>query len=1071
MKRLLSILLVCALFVGMLPAGSAAFEAKEIDLKGSSEYFAKLEVTNIVKTNEGLTVTITPTGTVGDTYSYHIGELSIIQDSVDFGENFDYTDVEGEYKKARTVSGALEFHIPKADYETDGIAIGFAVATNGAVKVTLYTFALDKNGDWTDIPGEATVTITTPDEDGKSFKEWPTIEATVAAADGFDVSEVKYQVTHKNGATTEYLTDAKSGWTATETWIDLSTTVNGNTTSSPLTIAGGATAALTDGETITVAVRSKDSQGYNTETRTFVVDTTAPSVTAPAAGSSVQVRDSLDSEIELVLSEPLYSVGGTPADAPGTELANNTTVTLTGNTHYTLTYGESATAANDGIQSAKYVASVPKNGDTPAQPAKLVLTTDNTKVDGTNGEYTLTIVAGAFEDLAGNKSADPAGGPYTLKFTPNDGTPIPLTWNNTDADAGQVTITFGDDTSKLPAYTVSVDSAAVSAVDGTVSYEVDDDSVVEIDPDTGAITSIKKAGSATITASVTAKTGADEVVDPVTSLPFVDGEASFTIKVEAADPIITISNLKQTVGSVSELNAALAPNDGLTIVVEYQVPEYTVNASSCGVPEHAANALAHTEDCALLQCGCGATVAVEPTVRHTEECAYNQDPTAGTCDCAASGNTAAHTVACPIAACDCGANDSVAYTDVHESTCQYGKTGGDAALDCDCNIRQKLTLASQHTENCGAVTKTDAWKAWGATIAGSDGSTTVENYIKALDEAEILVRAYTSGTSSNVHSITQYAGVDVSTGNTVTEADNKLLKMVIAKESAPSGGGGGSTSYKVTFNVGENGKITKGSATAYVNSGAKLAADKVPVITANEGYKFLGWSLDGKTVADPTADKVTKAVTYSALYEKTGEVTPSAEGFVKDRTAAYMNGYPDGTFRPQAGITRGEVAAVVARTILPEFPADKAYTPSYSDLGGHWAAKYIGYLEDLGVVTGYPDGTYKADQTITRAEFVAIVIRVDGLVNGTNAFADVSDSNWASKYIVSAVEKQYVNGYPDGTFRPEQAITRAETAKIVNAVLGWADKEAVGEMKFSDVPQGNWAYDHILKASNGVEAE
>ncbi|MDO4269665.1 MAG: S-layer homology domain-containing protein [Eubacteriales bacterium] len=307
------------------------------------------------------------------------------------------------------------------------------------------------------------------------------------------------------------------------------------------------------------------------------------------------------------------------------------------------------------------------------------------------------------------------------------------------------------------------------------------------------------------------------------------------------------------------------------------------------------------------------------------------------------------------------------------------------------------------------------------------------------------------------------------------EGDQCGVATATPDSSAPSpsggGGGGGTTSYKVTFSAGADGKITKGGETVYVNSGSKLAKDKLPAVTANDGYKFLGWSLDGKTVVDPTEAKVTKAVTYTALYEKTeAPAEPKAEGFVKDRTEGYINGYPDGTFRPEAGVTRGEVAAMIARTILPSFPAGQAFDSAYNDLGGHWAAKYIGYLESLGVVNGYPDGSFKPDQTISRAEFVAMVIRVDGLVSGANAFTDVQDSYWAADYIIAAAEKDYVGGYPDGTFQPLRDITRAEAAKIVNSVLGWADKKADGEMRFSDVAEGFWGWTDIVKASNGVEA-
>ncbi|MDY3617712.1 S-layer homology domain-containing protein [Agathobaculum sp.] len=484
-------------------------------------------------------------------------------------------------------------------------------------------------------------------------------------------------------------------------------------------------------------------------------------------------------------------------------------------------------------------------------------------------------------------------------------------------------------------------------------------------------------------------------------------------------PTLTLGNLSQTTGSVTQVTVSSAPTStDLNATVKYEVPiasQTTVTAGNCTCNN--ADKLAHAKDCAYLV-------------------AYKSDPTTTT-------------------SCDCGSTSSAAdpTTAAHQDSCTYAVAS--PGSHCNCSVRGGLTNVADHEIGCGAVVTIPATTeklAWDDTPTDTTYAS-VSDYLNSLSGGSTVNVEATSAASTNLAAVTMPV-----TGTLQINAKS-------------SGGGGGTTSYKVSFNVGDNGKITKGNASAYVNSGSKLTESKIPTVTANDGYKFLGWSLDGKTVVDPTEAKVTKAVTYTALYEKTGEpVEPSAEGFVKDRTDSYMNGYPDGTFRPQAGITRGEVSAVIARTILPEFPADGSEVPSYSDLSGHWASKYIGYLESLGVVTGYPDGSFKPDQTITRSEFVAIVIRVDGLVNGTNSFTDVNDSNWATKYIISAVEKAYVSGYPDGTFRPEQPITRTEAAKIMNAVLGWSDMAANGEMKFSDVATDFWGWNDILKASNGVVA-
>ena len=321
-----------------------------------------------------------------------------------------------------------------------------------------------------------------------------------------------------------------------------------------------------------------------------------------------------------------------------------------------------------------------------------------------------------------------------------------------------------------------------------------------------------------------------------------------------------------------------------------------------------------------------------------------------------------------------------------------------------------------------------------------------------------------SGTTPTVegnYNITGYATLDDSTKT------NFVKLNVKTPPTPPSGGGssGGTSSYTVKFDAGKNGKITKGNASTSVSSGSKVAASKVPEVTANEGYKFLGWSLDGKTTVDPTAQKITKSVTFTALYE--GAETPELN---KDEHMAYIKGYTDGAFKPGNDITRAEVAAIFARIVKNEIGTDG--TTSFSDVKTDaWYAPSVAAMQKFGMLKGYPDGTFRPDAPITREEFTAMATRMGEITKaGSLPFADVKADSWSVDNIYTAYTAGWIAGYEDGTFRPSANLTRAEAVKMVNAMLERSITAESIEGKqyktFSDVPSTHWAYLDVIEAAN-----
>ena len=190
---------------------------------------------------------------------------------------------------------------------------------------------------------------------------------------------------------------------------------------------------------------------------------------------------------------------------------------------------------------------------------------------------------------------------------------------------------------------------------------------------------------------------------------------------------------------------------------------------------------------------------------------------------------------------------------------------------------------------------------------------------------------------------------------------------------------------------------------------------------------------------------------------------------------AFLKGYPGGGFAPGKNMSRAEVTTMFARLLTEQMEANKSYPASFSDVtSAHWAANYIGYMEQFGIVRGYSDGTFRPNAPITRAEFAAICCRFEKLTSGTVTFSDVPASHWAAKSIAYAATRGWVTGYADGTFKPGNNITRAEVAAVTCRLLERnADKEYIrAHLKelprvFSDLNEQHWAYWYAMEAANG----
>ena len=251
----------------------------------------------------------------------------------------------------------------------------------------------------------------------------------------------------------------------------------------------------------------------------------------------------------------------------------------------------------------------------------------------------------------------------------------------------------------------------------------------------------------------------------------------------------------------------------------------------------------------------------------------------------------------------------------------------------------------------------------------------------------------------------------------------------------------------------------------------------------NSGYRAGSW--DTTPVANATVEKDT-VFTYTYARRSSsgggggGSRKPTVTipddvptGLNGDDHYAYIVGYPDSTVRPQDGITRAEVATIFFRLLTDETRnANSTKTNSYSDVAaGAWYNHAVSTLSAMGIVKGDSQGKFNPNAPITRAEFAAIAARFDDKANTTAVdFSDIA-SHWAKDEINAAANNGWINGYTDGTFRPNNKITRAEAMTLVNRVLKRLPETAEDlhndMIKWSDNSDTSaWYYLAVQEATN-----
>ena len=323
-----------------------------------------------------------------------------------------------------------------------------------------------------------------------------------------------------------------------------------------------------------------------------------------------------------------------------------------------------------------------------------------------------------------------------------------------------------------------------------------------------------------------------------------------------------------------------------------------------------------------------------------------------------------------------------------------------------------------------------------------------------------------------------------------TDANGKVTLPVKSSGGGSSSGGGGgrggssgggyistnTTNITVTDKNGKTVSVSKstdkdGKITLTLPNGADLTNDNYYTIKTSDSK--------GNAKADISiALKDKKNNSANGTTDKNGMlILPASEH------KAYIFGYADGTFRPDNNMSRAEAAAIFARLIADKKNESVKGTPSFKDTPNNgWYSAFVGYLEKYNIISGYEDGTFRPDESITRAEFVTIAVRYYSLFNevksvsNTTKYNDLSNNYWAIKNISYATSEKWLNGYSDGSFRPDIVVTRAEVVTIINRATGRnADTEFINKNltvlnRFTDVKNNShWAAYDILSAANTIQ--
>ncbi len=414
---------------------------------------------------------------------------------------------------------------------------------------------------------------------------------------------------------------------------------------------------------------------------------------------------------------------------------------------------------------------------------------------------------------------------------------------------------------------------------------------------------------------------------------------------------------------------------------------------------------------------------------------------------------------------------SINGTDWQTGTTFTGLENG-KAYTVSARYKATETLAASPASTADATTYKNHLVVYKVNTSTSPLAEIYTNETSATSDNDINTKILTAKPSKFKAYFTDLAGKTAITYPFTLSTETTLYMS----QTAGGGGGGGGRSVSIKLDkdtvsgvVGDKIKVTA----TVTGSTAKptWTSSNEDVATVDENGNI---TLVGKGTATVKV-KVNGVVKNIPVTVKEATATPTPVPTVKpteapvintEYTKPYASGYDDGSFLPNNNITRGELAAMIARLSYGDDLPDGMYQASFPDVDSDaWFNKYIGYLEDKDVLSGYEDGTFRPMDTITRGEISAVIARAQryDLISYNNIFTDVTENDWAKDYIETLADKNIVSGYEDGTFGPYSPLTRAEAVAIINRVL--VESTPIVTFTPNDIA-GHWAEADILLAVN-----
>ena len=320
-----------------------------------------------------------------------------------------------------------------------------------------------------------------------------------------------------------------------------------------------------------------------------------------------------------------------------------------------------------------------------------------------------------------------------------------------------------------------------------------------------------------------------------------------------------------------------------------------------------------------------------------------------------------------------------------------------------------------------------------------------------------------------------------------TDANGKVtlpVKSTGGGGSSSGGGGGRGGSSGGGYYTIVNVKITDKDGKAITNFSKSTDSKGNITITLPNGKTLDNGNFYTVTVTDNKGnakENVTVLLKDRNKGEATGTTGKNGVVTLPGKThTAYIFGYNDGTFRPDNNMSRAEAAAIFARLISEQKGEKISGKSDFADVkSNEWYSKFIGYIKKYGIIKGYDNNTFKPDENISRAEFVAMTVRFNSLFNDvkkgsyTVKYTDVASNYWAYSDIAYAKHAGWLNGYADGTFKGDNAITRAEVVTVVNKATGriadegYINKNLSSLNKFTDLKNNShWAFYAIAESAN-----